>query len=133
MPKCSVFKRILALILLLSFLLLTTTVLSFVALGRAAESAETSQAENTNGSSPVSFFVCNFIDFLEAENFAFKLGLGPAYQSRKVLSERSSQLFGSAIFICCVLLMSFFALRRIQPPLNSCRITEFLHAKDGMI
>ncbi|NCB73972.1 MAG: hypothetical protein EOM51_04400 [Clostridia bacterium] len=122
-----------ALFLLLSFLFLSTSVLSFFAVGKAAESASPSKAENTNDSTSVSFFVCNFIDFLEAENFAFKLGLGPAYQSRKVLSERNSQLFGSVILICYLLLLSFFALRRTQPPLNSARITEFLHAKDGMI
>ena len=122
-----------ALFLLLSFFLLSTTVLSFFVGNNASDLSSPSQAEKTEGGGTVSFFVCNFIDFLETENFAFKLGLGPAFQTRKTLTERSSQLFGAAILICSFLLLSYSALGKENPPFNLCRITEFLHAKDGMI
>ena len=134
MPRSSVFAKMMALFLMLSFLLLSTTVLSFFSVSKTADSAAaSSQTEKTDGSASVSFFVCNFIDFLEAENFAFKLGLGPAFQSRKIMTEKSGQLFGAVISFCSALLLASLCLSKNYPPLNSSRIAEFIHAKDGMI
>ena len=134
MPISSFFRKMMALFLLLSFLLLSTTVLSFFVGERAAgTAAASSQSESTDSTASVSFFVCNFIDFLEAENFAFKLGLGPAFQSRKILTVKSAQLFGAVICTFAALLFASFCMNKRYPPLNLSRITEFLHAKDGMI
>ncbi len=132
MPKYLANNRFLVLFFLLSFMLLSIAITPAIAGINSPVSVNAPQQDGS-GSSSLSLSGFNCSDYLNAENISFIIGCSQSFQTRRLLEESSenlSSLLPSTFSSFSFAALSFQELVRL---FCSNKITEFIHAKDGMI
>lgn len=133
MPKHVVLNRFLVFFLLLSFLLISMAVLPIFIGMNASSSIDVSQSDKTDGTPSLGLFIFNTLDYLAAENYYYQIGSGQTFQSRKLLGNKCFALSSALSCAYSNIRYSPLSSDEIYGQLASNKITEFLHAKDGMI
>ncbi|MBP8639829.1 MAG: hypothetical protein KBI01_02860 [Oscillospiraceae bacterium] len=133
MPKYVVNNRIIAFILLLSFLLINLAVIPTVAsLSNLNHITEPLQNSSENNAS-LSLGILNSYDYQDAEYFYYKIGSSQSFQTRRLIEESHDTLASALPY--ALSFISFYALLILGMTRrsSSLTITEFMHAKDGML
>ena len=133
MPKYLANNRFLVLFFLLSFMLLSIAITPAIAGINSSVSVNAPQQDGSGSSSYLSLSGFNCSDYLNAENISFIIGCSQSFQTRRLLEESSENL--SSLLPCTFSSFSFAALsfQELVRLFCSNKITEFIHAKDGMI
>ncbi len=133
MPKCKVTNRFLVLFILLSFLLISMSVLPILIGISASNTIGVSQSEKTDNPSSFGLVIYNNLDYLATENYYYQIGSGQSFQSRKLLEDRCVTLASALPQKYSTIPYSDLPSDEIYGQLSSNKISEFLHLKDGMI
>ena len=133
MPKYAVHSRFLALFLLLTFMLISMAVLPAIAGMNSSNSIDVSQPDKTDGSASLSLAVFNCFDYLDAENISFKIGSSQSFQTRRLIEEGCNSLSSALPSAYSDISFAAFSFEELNGRFSLNKITEFLHAKDGMI
>ena len=133
MPKYVVNNRIIVFILLLSFLLISLAVIPTVAsLSNLNQITEPLQNSSENNAS-LRLGILNSYDYQDAEYFYYKIGSSQSFQTRRLIEESHDTLASALPY--ALSFISFYALLILGMTRrsSSLTITEFMHAKDGML
>lgn len=133
MPKKAVSNRFLVLFLLLAFLLINMAVLPIFMGLNASNAANVAQTENTNGSTSLGLGIFNSFDYLDAENMSYVIGSSQSFQTRRLIEERFVSLASALPRIYSDITCYTLSSEELFGFLCSNKITQFLHAKDGML
>lgn|GEM_PF-2212071 len=133
MPKKTFSNRFLVLFLLLAFLLINMAVLPIFLSLSASNSENVSQPENSSGSTSLSLGIFNSFDYLDAENMSYVIGSSQSFQTRRLIEERFVSLSSALPRIYSDITYYTLSSEELYGFLCLNKITEFLHAKDGML
>lgn len=131
MAKNSFSVRFLVIFLLLSFSIFNIACLP------SYQSTEiisvSSQPDSVETSFPLSMFVHNNLDCLEAENVSYRIGSDQKFLSRKLSSQNFFSVYSALSSIC--LSTSYLRLGNNELYVQPCsgKIADFMRLKDGMV
>ena len=133
MLKNVVNNRILVLFILLSFMLISFAVIPATISVSCADSASDTQQNNSGGSSSISLGDFNCFDYLYTEYISFIIGSSQSIQARRLIEQGGVTLSSAIPYAFSFILFSDSSFQGLSGLFCSNKITEFMHAKDGMI
>ena len=133
MPKNVVNNRFLVLFLLLSFMLISFAIIPATVSISCADTASDTQQSNSGSSSSLSLGDFNCFDYLYTENISFIIGSSQSFQTRRLIEEGCESLSSAIPYAFSLIPFAALSFQELSRLFCSNKITEFMHAKDGMI
>lgn len=133
MPKYVVNNRFIVIILLISFLLISLAVIPTVANINNMNQINEPQQNNSESDASLSLGILNSYDYQDAEYFYYKIGSSQSFQARRLIEESHDTLASALPFALSFVFIYSLSILVMSWRGSSVMITEFMHAKDGML